>query len=280
MNIKEIINLIDNVKPYDKGTDIMWTDKHISKHLLEAHINPDINVASRKSSSIDKIINWITEQLGSKCENILDLGCGPGLYTKRFAEKGYNVTGIDFSKNSIEYAKKDAENNDLKIKYICQNYLDMDFSKHFDLIIMIYCDFGVLSSIEREVLVEKIHRALKPGGYFIFDTLNEKSIEAMTFTKQWEMSDGGFWKDEPYLCLSQSLHFPENNATLDQHIVFDENNNYKLYRFWNHYFNQNNIESIFKKSKFKSIKEYTSLLDDIGEYNNEGVSFYKVQKVT
>ena len=48
MNIKNIITLIDDVKPYDKGTHIMWTDEHISKYLLEAHINPNIDMERMK----------------------------------------------------------------------------------------------------------------------------------------------------------------------------------------------------------------------------------------
>ena len=59
MKLQEMIALMSDVKPYDKGTATMWTDHHISKYLLDAHINPDINMASRKADSIDKIIQFI-----------------------------------------------------------------------------------------------------------------------------------------------------------------------------------------------------------------------------
>ena len=278
MNIKDIINLTENVEPYEKGTHTMWTESHISKYLLEAHINPDINLASRTSSGIDKIVEFLIKESGSKCKDILDLGCGPGLYTNKLAQNGYNVVGIDFSKRSIEYAKKQAIENDLDIKYMCQNYLEMDFDNKFDLITMIYCDFGVLSQEERDILVRKIYKALKPGGYFIFDTLNKKAIQNINIANQWEMSNGGFWSEKPYLCLSQTLHFPKNKAILDQHIVVDEKDDYKIYRFWNHYLDKKDVKDIFEEIGFKNTKEYTNMLKNDGLYNDEGVSFYKIEK--
>ena len=40
---------------------------------------------------------------------VLDLGCGPGLYTTRLAKLGHTCVGIDFSPASIAYAKAEAE---------------------------------------------------------------------------------------------------------------------------------------------------------------------------
>ena len=71
---------------------------------------------------------------------------GPGLYTSSFAKRGKaKVTGIDFSSNSIKYARQTAEKEELKIDYICQNYLEFNTDKKFDLITMIMCDFCALS---------------------------------------------------------------------------------------------------------------------------------------
>lgn len=278
MNIKKMMSLVNDVKLYEKGTANMWTDEYISKQLLKVHINPDINTASRKEESIDKIINWILEQLDKNDGYILDLGCGPGLYTEKLAKKGYKVTGVDFSQNSIEYAKNSAIQNNLDVNYICENYLKLEFKEKFDLIIMIYCDFGVLSIEEREMLLENVYEALKPGGIFIFDALNKYTIDNLTFERNWEFSKGGFWQNKPYLCLSQSSHFPEKKAILDENIIIDEENNYKIYRFWNHYFNEDDIKNIFKKLGFKKVKNYENILENNGLYNDKGVTFYKVIK--
>lgn len=278
MDIKKMINLINDVKPYEKGTAVMWTDEYISKQVLEMHINPDINIASRKKKNIDKTVNWILKEIGKNDGDILDLGCGPGLYTEKFAKKGYKVTGVDFSQNSIEYAKNRAKENNLDVNYICKDYLNLDFKDKFDLIIMIYCDFGVLSIEEREVFLKNVYNALKKGGIFIFDALNKNAIYNLTFQKNWEFSKGGFWQDRPYICLSQSSHFPENKAILDQNIIVDEENNYKIYHFWNHYFDGDDINNILERKGFKKVENHQNLLEDDELYNDTGVTFYKATK--
>ena len=50
MNITNIIPKIEKPKIYEKGTAFMWTDKHISKQLLNVHLNPDIDLASRRGT--------------------------------------------------------------------------------------------------------------------------------------------------------------------------------------------------------------------------------------
>ena len=48
-------------------------------------------------------------------KRVIDFGCGPGLYATRLAQKGAFVTGIDFSENSINYARTAAMEKGLSI---------------------------------------------------------------------------------------------------------------------------------------------------------------------
>jgi 2-polyprenyl-3-methyl-5-hydroxy-6-metoxy-1,4-benzoquinol methylase len=244
---------------------------------LDAHINPEIGVASRTSTDIDKTVNMIDKMVRPGTE-ILDLGCGPGLYAERLSKKGHKVTGVDFSKNSIDYAIKQRGKNQSTIEYISDNYLNLDFEGQFDFIMMIYCDFGVLVSEERISLMKMIHKALKPGGIFLFDAIDEETIERLNFNSSWEMSKGGFWKPTPYICLSKSFHFKENKATLDQHLVMGEDDSFQLYRFWNHYFDQEDVEKIFRPIGFSKVESIKNLLTGSGPYNDHGVVFYAVSK--
>lgn len=191
MDIAKTTKIVDNPTPCDKGVDMMWTDKHISKFLLDAHINPEIGVASRTSTDIDKPVDMIDKMVRPGSE-ILDLGCGPGLYAERLSKKGHKVTEVDFSKNSIDYAIKQRGKYQSTIEYINDNYLNLDFEGQFDFIIMIYCDFGVLVSEERISLMKMIRKALKPGGIFLFDAIDEETIERLNFNSSWEMSREDF----------------------------------------------------------------------------------------
>jgi len=277
LDIKEIIKTVGDPKPYDKGKDMMWTDKHISKYLLEAHLNPETGAASRTAENIDKTVDMI-DQLIKPESRILDLGCGPGLYTERLSRKKHKVTGVDFSKNSIEYAIQQKSKNQSDVEYINCNYLDLDLDDKFDLIMMIYCDFGVLVPEERTTLMKMIHKSLKPGGIFLFDAIDEKTVEKINFAPTWYMSEGGFWMPGPYICLSKNFHFKENKATLEQHIVIGDDGSFKLYRFWNHYFNQEDVEKMFKPVGFSEVKSIKNVVEGTEPYNDHGVVFYSVTK--
>ena len=95
--------------------------------MLEAHLNPTWDAASRRPEIIDKTVAWIDKNYLKKSSTILDLGCGPGLYAERLAECGHLVTAIDFSKRSIDYAIERNNENKLNINYLNQNYLEIVF---------------------------------------------------------------------------------------------------------------------------------------------------------
>ena len=118
------------IKPelYAPGASAFWDDEHISKGMLEAHLNPNLEAASRKHEFIDESVKWIESIApSSQYRELLDLGCGPGLYAERFSNIGYSVTGIDFSKRSIAYAKEQTLLNKSEIEYRYQNYLAIDY---------------------------------------------------------------------------------------------------------------------------------------------------------
>jgi 2-polyprenyl-3-methyl-5-hydroxy-6-metoxy-1,4-benzoquinol methylase len=110
--------LKDKPSLYTTSTNKFWDDEHISKGMLEAHLNPDIDPASRNHVFIDRSVEWIGRiAYPRKSPKLLDLGCGPGIYAERFTRRVYQVTGIDFSRRSIRYATDSAKGQGLGIEY-------------------------------------------------------------------------------------------------------------------------------------------------------------------
>lgn len=279
MQISKIHDISGPVALYEKGTACMWEDEYISSQLLQIHLSQETDSASRKRSTIRRTVDWILGNINGSENSILDLGCGPGLYCELLAERGHHVTGVDFSRRSIEYAKKEAAAKCLDIEYICQNYLDLTFDYRFDLVMMIYCDFDVLIPAEREKLLKNVYRALKPGGFFIFDTLNTKSPDKMNVPgKSWEVAEKGFWKDEPYLALSETFHYEEKQIILQQHIICPDSDEPVIYRFWTHYYESEGLSSILSDYGFHSVQSFENLLPDDGSGMHEMVTFYVGKK--
>jgi SAM-dependent methyltransferase len=257
----------------------MWTDPHISKQLLEMHINPNNDMASRSRAKIEYLTGWILKQCGKDSMRILDLGCGPGLYSEMMAEKGHAVTGIDFSENSIAYAVSQAKQKKLNIEYLCKNYLECDFENQFDLVIFIYLDFCVLLPHERDKVLKNIYKALKPGGLFIVDVVNEKNIDRKIMSKSWDIQKSGFWKDSPYMVLSNGHHYPDAKVMAEHHVVIDENNKVETCIFWNHYFENQEIEGILESIGFSNVKNFENVLPESDCWNGGNVTFYVSQKI-
>ena len=94
--------------------------------MLDLHLDKDAELASRPHAFIERSAEWMKSrfQIGTNTV-VFDYGCGPGLYTSRFAQMGANVTGIDFSKRSIQYASEYASEHGLEVTYVLDDYLQL-----------------------------------------------------------------------------------------------------------------------------------------------------------
>ena len=245
---------------YSESTAKFWDDEHISKGMLKAHLDPALEAASRRHSFIDSSVEWISELVPCKnYKKLLDLGCGPGLYAERLAEKGYLLTAIDFSKRSIEYAKQRAEEKGYNIEYLYQNYLEIEYRDEFDLITLIYCDFGALSHIQRELLLKKIYDAMKDGGKFLFDVFTPKNYEGKAENNTWYLNEGsGFWAQDAYICI-EAHYIYEENIRLNQYITIDKEGKVNAYRIWDHYYTKDRIAEELKEVGFKNIQVFSDV---------------------
>ena len=251
----------------------MWVDEYISTQLLEVHLNQDVELASRKKATIANTVDWILNKVPGDRMNILDLGCGPGLYTENLAEYGHLVTGMDFSSNSITYAKESASRKNRDIEYIQQDYLELEEENRYDLILLIFTDFGVLTPVQREILLRNIYRALKPGGTFVFDVLNENPAVMTSASKNWELAEKGFWRNHPYLALTESFYYEQQNVTLNQHIIIDEDGGTEVYRFWIHTFSHNDLSTIISAAGFSTVECFDSVIPDSDMCLSKSVTF-------
>jgi SAM-dependent methyltransferase len=231
--ISQLIGLQQKPDPFTSGEPLFWDDPHISAHLLEAHLNPDIDAASRNPETIDRSVKWLVENLALKAgDSVLDLGCGPGLYTSRFARAGLQVTGVDYSHRSIEYATKSAAKNNLKIAYRYQNYLELNDENRYDVVLLIYGDFCPLNPEQRTTLLNNAYRALKPNGKFVLDVSTREHRKKHGNKNRWQALESGFWKPGPHLVLEEGFDYPEQSIWLDQYTVIEANGKMSVYRNW------------------------------------------------
>jgi len=235
-----------------------WDDAHISRQMLKAHLDPNFDGASRRHDVIDQSVRWIDSVLKESGKKILDLGCGPGLYCERFARLGYQVTGIDYSYNSIDYARRIANEKGLKIDYEYQDYLAMEISDKFDCILLIFCDYGVLSPKNRLKLLENAHRAMKPGGKIILDCFTQAQFRDRKNHTVWHFyPDGDFWSEKRHICLDGYYQY-DDRILLDQVIVITDEDS-RVYYLWNTVFTTEEIQTELDSAGFSNVHFYDNV---------------------
>ena len=151
-----------NNRIYDELAETWW-DEDKFLHLLKVMVNP-WRVPYFKNALVDRYGQDLSQL------RLLDIGCGGGVLTEEFREMGCQVTGIDISLNSIAIARNHALVNNLSIDYLAGSGTGLSFAgETFDAVSC--CD--VLEHIRdwRQVIAET-RRVLKPGGIFLFDTIN------------------------------------------------------------------------------------------------------------
>ena len=227
--------------------------------MLEYHLNNEIDAASRNILFIDKSVDWIIEHFNlNKNSKVIDFGCGPGLYTIRFARNGIDTTGIDFSSRSINYAKHAAEKENLDIKYINSNYLEIKTDEKYDLAIMIMCDYCALSTGQRGVLLKKFKEILKPEGQIFLDVYSLKSFSEKKETAIYEKNQmHNFWAQNDYYSFLNTFRYEEEKVSLDKYTILENSKERVIYN-WLQYFDKNSLEDEFSKHGFEINNFYSN----------------------
>lgn len=131
-----------------------------------------------KNKPVPFFRNIPDEELVSYCEKgiltggtALDIGCGNGRNSRYLASQGFWVTGIDFSEQSIRWAKSLTAKEE-NINFQCTSMLEYTADANsFDFILDSGC-FHHIKPHRREQYLSGILNCLKEDGYFLMTCFN------------------------------------------------------------------------------------------------------------
>ncbi len=112
-----------------------------------------------------EVFNSFYERLEIKKGRLLDMGCGAGEpFPRFFIDRGWTVTGVDFSKRMLELASKYVP----EMKTICADMREVEFGPdRFEAITATYSLFHIPSN-DQTALFNKFYRWLCPKGKALF----------------------------------------------------------------------------------------------------------------
>lgn len=259
--LKDLKEINSRPKPFQFYTaDELWTNEHTSKQMLKYHLNESIDASSRNKRFVERSVEWIVSRFEvDRNSAIADFGCGPGLYTNMLAERGAIVTGIDFSENSLKYAKQVAAEKGLKTNYILTNYLEFETANNFDLITMIMCDFCVLSPEQRKKMLSKFNSLLKPGGAVLLDVYSLNTFNRKEESATYELNQlNGFWSPEDYYGFVNTFKYEKEKVILDKYTIIEASRKRVVYN-WLQCYSKDSIRKEFEENGFKAEELYSDV---------------------
>jgi SAM-dependent methyltransferase len=241
MNVDPFVSLADvfeRPEVFSEYTaDHLWQDEHMSQRMLELHLDEDAELASRPHAFIEQSAEWMKSRFQIGTDSVVfDYGCGPGLYTSRFARMGASVTGIDFSKRSIQYATEYASEHGLEVTYVLEDYLSWETTRRADLITLIFCDLCALSPQRRRTIFSKFKRHLKPGGHVLLDVCSLAQFESVQERAVCEPNLlGGFFSANDYFGFQNTFKYDSDHVSLDKYTIIERGGVHLFYNWLQHY---------------------------------------------
>jgi len=203
---------------------------------------------NRDSKEAEKFINNLVSKLNLKeNSNLIDIACGKGRHARYFNKKGLNVTGVDLSQNSINYA------SNFTTQTLSFHVHDMrrSFKKnYFDIATNLFTSFGYFEKEEDDLLALKaMAKNLKKNGILIIDFMNTEKILKNLISHEEKYIDNIKFSIKRYI---------ENNIIIKEIKITDEK---KQYNF---------LESVrnIKLNDFKKMisKSNLRIIDMFGDY--------------
>jgi SAM-dependent methyltransferase len=227
MNLQELINRTPVPTPWSEGENIPWYDPGFSARMLKEHLNQKHDAASRRLEKIDQHVHWIhADLLEGKPTRVLDLCCGPGLYTSRLARLGHACTGIDYSPASIAYASAFAadlaDQEDVHCFYQLEDIRQASYGEDFGLVMLIYGEFNQFTARDAGEILKRANTSLTPGGLLLLEPQKEAAVYARgKAIPTWYSSNGGLFSDKPHLCLVESFWDETSRTATERYLVID-----------------------------------------------------------
>ena len=200
-----------------------WDDPDFSHRMLAEHLSQAHDHASRRAALLDRQVAWLHQTvLGGRPARILDLGCGPGLYTQRLAALGHECSGIDFAPAAIAYAQEQARVFSARCSYRLGDLRTVGFGQGFDLVLLLFGELNALSREDARHILRQARRALGETGLLLLEVQAEAAVRAAAEAPPtWRALAHGLFSARPHLRLDESRWDEAERAAVERFTIVD-----------------------------------------------------------
>jgi ubiquinone/menaquinone biosynthesis C-methylase UbiE len=138
---------------------------------------------------VARLIEVMGLPVGSR---VLDVPCGQGRHAHLLAEAGYDVQGVDLSRDLLALANARGTGPNLKYRRGDMRRLPSSWSARFDAVINLFTSFGFFLDPADDVrVIAEFARVLKPGGLLVWHGGSRDGVMAKFLERDWWTTNNG-----------------------------------------------------------------------------------------
>ena len=216
----------------------------------------------------------ILRREGLAPRTVVDLACGTGSVTEILARKGYRVTGVDMSEEMLTEAAMKTMDMDQPPMYSCQLLQELRLPRGVDMAVCALDSLDyILDPADCKEAIRRAHKALNPGGIFIFDVNTPEKLRAM--------DDQVFLdEDDDVYCVWRGEFDEETNICSYGMDLFQREGNMWRRSFEEHReyaYSQEQLTEFLKDAGFTHIKVYADRLFEAPREGEQRI-YFKARK--
>jgi SAM-dependent methyltransferase len=228
--IEQIASAPRPAVPWRDGVRYPWHDPKFSERTLRVHLDQTTHMASRSLLVIKQHVRWLLNLLRTEIPqryrpDVLDVGCGPGLYCHELARRGGNALGLDVAPAPLAYARKVAKDEGLDCRFWEADLeeLPADFPDRIgpvDAVAFWYGEFHAFQPRTAGRFIAKLAECLVPGGLFIVE-YQPYDLFIKEDSQEWQACRQSIFSDRPHLWLEEYCWHEESQAEINVHWIID-----------------------------------------------------------
>ena len=160
---------------------------------------------------------------------LLDVGCGLGLPVIELTSRGYLSVGLDLSLAMLSRASEEAQSRGMRINFLHADMREMNFEGAFDAVTCLGTTLGYFEDDANRKVIERFHRALKPGGTLLLDVVNRDHVIRSQPNLVWFEGDGCICMEESEFNFFTSRLHVKRTVILDMGKQLEHEYSLRLY---------------------------------------------------
>lgn len=148
----------------------------------------------RTASAPEEVANLVSLVRTHLPASVLDLGCGIGRHAIELARRGFEVTGVDRTRDFLAEARRSASSQALDVEFVEADMRRFRRPDTFDLVVNLLTSFGYFEDPADDArVVRNVHESLREGGAAVFDMMGKEVLASIFEPREWRERDGDLW---------------------------------------------------------------------------------------